>query len=180
MGDTVEGDADSEQAFLRAMELRRAGKGDEALRELEGIRRREPRYPEPHLEIGRILYEREQWEEAEAEVREAIRLLELGGQWLDEIPEGAMQAMCWSLLGEVLKERAATDEVVFGDPEGFHALIRESRAAFERAAQLDPDDLASRLSADELAEGGAGENGEGGDGEGGDGEDGGPGGEMVH
>ena len=173
MADAEVGDADSERAFMRAMELRRAGKGDEALRELEGIRRREPRYPEPHLEIGRILYEREQWEEAEAEVREAIRLLDLGGQWLDEIPEGAMQAMCWSLLGEVLKERAATDEVVFGDPEGFHALIRESRAAFERAAQLDPDDLASRLSADELAEGGGpGEDGE-------DGEDG-SGGEVVH
>jgi hypothetical protein len=54
------------------------------------------------------------------------------------------------LLGEILKERASSDEVVFGDPNVFTDLVSQSRAAFQRAAALDPTDTTSVVTAAEL------------------------------
>jgi tetratricopeptide (TPR) repeat protein len=139
-----------EADFLKALELREKGQSEEARSRLAEIIRLEPRLPEPHLELGRILLEAERLEDAEAEVREAIALLEKGGQWLENLPDLVVQALAWALLGEILKERAATDEVVFGPPERFHAMLAASRAAFKRAHELDPEDLASALTAEEL------------------------------
>jgi len=82
---------------------------------------------------------------------EAIRILEAGGGWTEDVPEHIVLALAWALLGEVLKELAASDEVVFGDdPARFAELVAQSRAAFARAHAIDPSDTASLLNAKEL------------------------------
>jgi len=138
--------------FLAALKLRADGRVDDALEAFRAILRVEPRLAEPRMEIGRIHLETGRLEDAELEAREAIRILEAGGQWTDDLPENVVAGMAWALLGEVLREKAATDEVVFGDPEAFRELLAQSRAAFDKAAGLDPTDTASWVNALELAE----------------------------
>lgn len=136
--------------FMAALALRERGKVDEAVELLRGVLRDEPRLAEPRMELARIHLVAGRLEEAEAEAREAIRLLEAGGQWTDDLPEGVVQSIAWATLGEVLKERASTDEVVFGPEATFRELVEQSRAAYTRAHALDPSDTASGLSAAEL------------------------------
>ena len=138
--------------FLRGLALRNAGRIDEALGIFNQILTVEPRLPEPRLERGRIRLEMGQLEDAEADVREAIRVLESGGQWSEDVPENVVLALAWSLLGEIIKEKASTDDVVFGDEETFRGLIAQSRVAFARAAELDPTDNNSQINALELSE----------------------------
>ncbi len=99
----------------------------------------EPRLAEPRIELARILIETQQAVEAEAEIREAIRLLENGGQWLDAIPENQVQSIAYGLLAETLRIRAEADEVVFGDPDAWRNIVDESHAAFRKARELDPE-----------------------------------------
>ncbi|HND34622.1 MAG TPA: hypothetical protein PLA94_31680, partial [Myxococcota bacterium] len=80
------------------------------------------------------------------------RELQAGGQWVETVPENVMLSLGWALLGEILKQQATTDEVVFGDPEVFRTLIRESQAAFAKAHELDPDDTASLLNSKEMGD----------------------------
>lgn len=138
--------------FLRGLALRDKGRVDEALAVFNQILTVEPRLPEPRLERGRIRLEMGQLDDAETDVREAMRVLEAGGQWSEDVPENVVQALAWSLLGEILKEKAATDDVVFGDEETFRALLAQSRMAFARAAELDPTDNNSQINALELSE----------------------------
>ena len=141
--------------FFAAMQARTAGRTDQAVDLFTQVLVREPRLAEPRIELGAMRLEMGQIEEAEAQAREAVRILENGGQWTEDVPENVLHAMAWALLGSVLKEKAATDEVVFGDPAHFRELLEQSRVAFAKAAELDPADLASKVTADEL--GGAGE-----------------------
>ena len=141
--------------FVAACEARTAGRTDEAIERFSKILETEPRLAEPRIELGAMRLEMGQIEDAEVQAREAVRILENGGQWTEDIPENVLHAMAWALLGSVLKEKAATDEVVFGDPQIFRELLEQSRLAFARAAELDPDDTASVASAGELAFGGA-------------------------
>jgi tetratricopeptide (TPR) repeat protein len=138
--------------FMAGIEKRQAGKVDDALEIFREVLRAEPRLAEPRMEIARILLEMGKLDEAEAEAREAVRLLETGAQWTEELPENVVLALAWALLGEILKERAQSDEVVFGDPETFEELLGESRAAYTRAAELDPTDTVSALNAAELGD----------------------------
>lgn len=138
--------------FLKGLALRNAGKIDEALEVFSQVLLAEPRLPEPRMERARIRLEMGQLEDAETDVREAIRVLDGGGQWSEDVPENVVQALAWSLLGEILKEKASTDDVVFGDEETFRTLLAQSRAAFARAAELDPTDTTSQVNALELSE----------------------------
>ena len=106
---------------------------------LRGILRVEPRLAEPRLQLAALLLETSQLEEAEAEAREALALLESGAQWTDDLTEDELLSLAADTLGEVLRQRADTDDVVFGDPEVWRALIDESTALFSRAYKLDPD-----------------------------------------
>ena len=140
-------------AFMIGLRAREAGRVDDALAAFQGVRRAEPRLAEPRLEIGRIYLEMGRLAEAEAEAREAIRILDAGGAWTVEVPEAILLALGWALLGEVLKEEAASDEVVFGeDPARFAELVAQSRAAFARAHELDPADTVSGIKAAELGD----------------------------
>lgn len=138
--------------FLKGLALRNAGKIDEALDVFNQVLLVEPRLPEPRMERARIRLEMGQLEDAETDVREAIRVLDGGGQWSEDVAENVVQALAWSLLGEILKEKASTDDVVFGDEETFRTLLAQSRAAFARAAELDPTDTTSQVNALELSE----------------------------
>lgn len=138
--------------FLGALQLRATGKVDAALDAFKDLLLREPRLAEPRLEIGRIYLEMGRLDEAEIEAREAVRVLEAGGQWTEDLPENVVLALAWALLGEILKEQATTDEVVFGDAERFKSLLEQSKLAFQRAAQLDPSDASSFMNALELAD----------------------------
>ncbi len=139
--------------FLAALQLRSIGKVDAALEAFTDILKTEPRIAEPRMEIARIFLEMGRLDDAEAEAREAIRILEMGGQWTVDLPENVVLAVAWALYGEILKEKASTDEVVFGDPATFTHLIEQSRVAFARAAELDPTDTRSAVTAMELGEG---------------------------
>jgi tetratricopeptide (TPR) repeat protein len=135
--------------FVEAMRLRERGRLDEATEALQGILRAEPRLAEPRMELARVWLETGRLEDAEAEAREALRVLEAGGQWTDELAEHVVLALAWALLGEILRERASTDEVVFGPEDDFRELIEQSRAAFSRAHALDPTDTHAGLGARE-------------------------------
>lgn len=139
--------------FVAALRLREAGRTDAAVEALQAILRLEPRLAEPRMELARAWLEMGRLEDAESEVREAIRLLEIGAQWTDDLPESVVLALAWGLLGEVLKERAATDDVVFGPEEGFRTLIDQSRVAFARAHALDPSDTYAGILGRNLSEG---------------------------
>jgi len=139
--------------FFAAIAHRSAGRVDAALEGFLEVLKHEPRLAEPRMEIARIFLEMGRIEDAEEEVREAIRILEAGGQWTEDLPENVVLAVAWALLGEIIKEKATTDEVVFGDPAVFSDLLEQSRAAFARAAELDPADAASNVIALELGDG---------------------------
>ena len=132
----------SEQ-FMAAIDARNAGNLENAETTLRGIIRVEPRLPEPHMELGRLLLEIGQLEEAESHAREAIEQLEKGGQWTDELPEPVVLSIACSLLGEVLRQRADSDEVVFGEPDLFLKLIEEAQTWFAKAASSDAGDTYS-------------------------------------
>ncbi|HND32012.1 MAG TPA: tetratricopeptide repeat protein, partial [Myxococcota bacterium] len=72
-----------EVEFMAALELRTKGKSDEARQKLENVLRVDPRLPEPRLEMARIYLETQRLEDAETEAREALSLLQAGGQWVE-------------------------------------------------------------------------------------------------
>lgn len=127
-----------DQRLLDALQARRKGDVDAASDLLRSILTVEPRLAEPRLELASMLLEAEQLEEAEAEAREAARLLDLGGQWSEDVDPVILRSLAWNLLAECLRRRADQDDVVFGDPDHWAALMNESRDAFEKAAKLDP------------------------------------------
>jgi len=126
--------------FLAALRSKEQGDLDTAEDELRAILRIEPRLPEPHMELARILLDTDRLDEAEVHAREALQHLETGGQWTDDLPEEAVLALSHALLAEILRRRADEDDLIFGDPDTFEALVKESHTHFEEAARLDPSD----------------------------------------
>jgi len=126
------------ERFHAALDARRNHDVDGAAEILRGILKVEPRLGEPHLELASILLASGQLDDAEEHAREAARILEAGGQWIDDLPDNVVLSLAWSTLAEVLRQQADADEVVFGDPEVWRALMEESKTAFATAARLDP------------------------------------------
>jgi tetratricopeptide (TPR) repeat protein len=143
--------------FMRGVEARTNGQVDAAIEAFEEALRKEPRLAEPRIELGGIALDAGRLDDAEAHAREAIRILDAGGQWTEDVPENVLLGMAWALLGAALKAHAASDEVVFGeDPARFRELVEQSAAAFAKAAQLDPEDHDSAVNAAELKDDGEG------------------------
>ena len=126
--------------FLQALELRRRERHDDAEDVLRDLLKTEPRLPEPRMELARILLDSDRLGEAEAEAREALTHLEAGGPWPDDLPDNVVRALAHGLLAEILRRRADEDQVIFGDPALFAALLKESKQHFAAAADLDPSD----------------------------------------
>jgi|TARA_B110000495_G_C22823128_1_gene480431 tetratricopeptide (TPR) repeat protein len=127
------------EQFLTGIECIQKGDMDAAAEHFQRILRVEPRLAEPRIELARILLETKQPKEAEAEVREAIRILEAKGVWLDTLPENQVSSIAFGLLGEALRTLAESDGVVFGPPDAWRAIVEEAHAAFKKARELDPD-----------------------------------------
>ena len=128
------------QPFMNALRASHDGDLDRAEDALRSILQTEPRLPEPRLELARICLDTDRLDEAETHTREALTQLEAGGQWTDDLPENVVQGLAWAQLAEILRRRADEDDVIFGDPARFQKIVDESRAAFQRAAELDPSD----------------------------------------
>jgi tetratricopeptide (TPR) repeat protein len=128
------------QRFLGALAHKEAGRIDRAEDELRAILRVEPRLPEPRLELARLLLDSDRLDDAEDQAREALEALEAGGAWTEELPEETVRSIAHATLAEILRRRADEDDVLFGDPEAFRALVAEAREHFRKAAALDPSD----------------------------------------
>lgn len=124
--------------FMAAMEARRRNDIDRAVELLGEVLKGEPRLAEPRLELGRVHLDTGRLEEAEAQTREALRVLEAGGQWIEDLPEAVVLSVAHGQLGEVLRQLAETDAVIFGPAEDFKAMLAESKLHFDRAHELDP------------------------------------------
>lgn len=128
------------QIFLRALARKDRGDVDEAEELLRDIIRKEPRLGEPHLELARLLLDTDRVSDAEDHAREAIQHLEGTGVWIDEPPENVILGLAHATLAESLRRRADEEDVIFGDPAQFHAIVNEARLHFQRANELDPSD----------------------------------------
>jgi tetratricopeptide (TPR) repeat protein len=128
-----------EQRFENALDARRRGDVDGAAELLRGILKLEPRLAEPRLELAHILIETGQLDEAEEHAREAISTLESGGRWTEDLDDSQVLSLAFGTLGEALRRRADSDDVVFGPAAVYEALVNESQQAFARAIELDPE-----------------------------------------
>lgn len=128
------------ERFMDALRHKEEGRVDAAEDELRAILRAEPRLGEPRLELARILLDTDRLDEAEDQAREALTALQDGGQWTDELPESVVNAIAHATLAEVLRRKADEDDVIFGDPAVFHAMVQEAKDHFARAAELDPSE----------------------------------------
>lgn len=129
--------------FLAALRAKEGGRIDDAEASLRDILAEEPRLAEPRMELARLLLDTERIPEALAQAREALEHLEASGVWTADVPEHVVRSIAHALMAEVLRRHAESDEVVFGDPETFKALIAESKQHFSQAAELDPSDAMS-------------------------------------
>jgi tetratricopeptide (TPR) repeat protein len=128
------------QRFLTAMQLKEGAKLDLAEDELRAILRTEPRLAEPRMELARILLDTDRLDEALEEAREALEVLDKNGPWTQDLEENVVQAIAHATLAEILRRKADEDDVIFGDPEIFRAMVAEAKAHFEKAASLDPNE----------------------------------------
>ena len=128
-----------DQQFMDGLKRLESGDVDSAAEVFRRILYAEPRLAEPRIELARILMETRQLKEAEAEIREAIRILENGGQWIEVLSEAQVQSVAYGILAEVLRVLAEGDELVFGDPETWRNVVDEAHAAFRKARELDPE-----------------------------------------
>ena len=129
---------DLEAPFLSALKARRSGDVDKAMDLLQEVLKGDPRLPEPHLEMAHIHLEAERFDLAEEQAREGLKWLVQGGQWVEDLEPHVVLSHAHDLLGQILQERAATDEIVFGDEEVFKDLVKEAKSHFSRARELDP------------------------------------------
>ncbi|MEN0060936.1 MAG: tetratricopeptide repeat protein [Myxococcota bacterium] len=130
-----------ETTFLAALAHKEANDFDKAEEKLREILRTEPRLAEPHLELARILLDTDRLPDAEDHARQALELLsQPHGQWIDDLPENVVLALAHAVLAETLRRRADEDDVLFGDPATFKALVAEAKSHFDQAAELDPQD----------------------------------------
>ncbi len=127
------------ERFLAALEELRQGRIDRADKALRAILAVEPRLAEPRLELARILLDTGRLDDAESQARQALEILEAGGQWTEELPGHVVLGLAHGLLAEILRQQADRDEVIFGEPARFHAITKEARGHFERAARMDAD-----------------------------------------
>lgn len=129
---------DLSQRFMAALRAKEDGKRDDAEEALRDILKEEPRLAEPRMELARLLLDTARLEDAEIHARDALTQLQAGNQWVDDVEEDVLLALCHGLVAEILRQRADADDVIFGDPEVFKGLVKESHEHFDEAARLDP------------------------------------------
>ncbi len=132
-----------ETDFLQAMTLKEAGKVDDAEERLRSILKKEPRLPEPRMELARIMLDTDRLSEAEEHAVIALEDLQKSGPWTKMLEDEVVLSLCHALVAETLRRRADEDDVIFGDPDAFRELVKRSQVHFAQAASLDPSDETS-------------------------------------
>ena len=122
--------------FMAAMEHRQGGDARKSEICLLEIIKKEPRLPEPHLELAHIYLAQEQFEEARTHIEQAVQYLENGGQWLD-LPENEILTMAYLIQGEIYRSLADLDEVVFGEQAAYIDYVNRAKNAFKKANMID-------------------------------------------
>ena len=128
-----------QQLFLAALAASEAKQVDRAEELLLVVLRKEPRLPEPRLELARLHLDAGRLDDAEQHALTAIRWLEQGGRWLDDLSDEQELSLAHNLVAEALKQKLDDDELVFGDAAVYQELLKRSRHHFKLAAELDPD-----------------------------------------
>lgn len=131
------------ETFTVAMGLKERGDIDSAEELFLEILRAEPRLPEPRMELARLLLDTDRLSDAETHARLALEHLASGGRWTDVLPDGVVESIAHALLAEILRRRLEDDDIIFGDPSAFQAMLTESREHFATAHRLDPTDETS-------------------------------------
>ncbi len=129
--------------FLEAVAVHAGGDIDRAEEMLRKVIRTEPRLAEPHLELAHLLLATERLDDAEGHAREGLEHLSSTGLWMEDLVEEDVRALAHRMLGEILRRRAESDDMVFGDAAVFRATLEESRLHFSTASKLDPTDTES-------------------------------------
>lgn len=137
---------DLEDLFDEAVDRLGRGRIDEAKALHKRILEREPRLPEPYLELAVILHGEGDLESAIAAARLGVELLEKGGQWLDTLAPNVVLAHAKNLLGRLLVEWSQEGERIF-DKEEFPRVWNQAVALFNEAHALDPDNEDARTNA---------------------------------
>ena len=124
--------------LMQAIALREEGKHDAARALLHEILQADPRLAEPRLELAHLAALRADWEEAEAQAREAVELLHHGGQWTADIAGPALLSFAVNLLGEIVYRALQDGDLIFLDRAAFDARWNEAAGLFVEALRLDP------------------------------------------
>ena len=124
--------------FIAAMEHRQHGDSKKSEACLLEIVKKEPRLPEPHLELAHIYHAQEHFEDARTHIEQAVQYLENGGQWLD-LPEMEILSMAYLIQGEIYRSLADLDEVVFGDQAVYIDYVNRAKNAFKKANLIDKE-----------------------------------------
>jgi tetratricopeptide (TPR) repeat protein len=127
------------EAFMNAVRLVEASDLAGAEAAFVAILETEPRLAEPRLEIARLRMEADDLETAEAQARQALKLLASGGQWNVDVPRAVMASLAHGLLGEILRQKASSDEVLEGPREQLIAGLRAACDQFHIAVEKDPE-----------------------------------------
>ena len=72
-----------EKLFMNAMEFRQVGEVEKSEQILIRILKQEPRLPDPNLELAHIYLISEKFDEGLEHIKDTIRYLKNGGQWLE-------------------------------------------------------------------------------------------------
>lgn len=132
-----------ETTFLEALARKEAGDVDRAEEMLSEILKQEPRLPEPRMELARLFLDTERIAAAEEHARLAVDHIEAGGQWTEMLAENVVKSIAHALLAETLRRRLDQDDMIFGKPDAYKAMLSEAKVHFEVARDLDPTDETS-------------------------------------
>ncbi len=128
---------DLAKAMKRALKARANGRNDDAALILKEILAVEPRLAEPRLELAWLAASAEDWDEAEAQARLAVEILEAGGQWNDDLTPERLMSFALTMLGEVIVRPLEEGDLFLVDRGLFTGRWNEAAGLFDRAVQLD-------------------------------------------
>lgn len=127
-----------EAVFMEGVEAMQGGDIPRAEVCFRSVLVKDPRLPEPRLELAMILFRREDLEEAEEQARFALEQVEKGWHWLDVMTDEELHAHALTLLAEILTARTLAEGLEVADGETLQETWSEAERLLRRAVQLDP------------------------------------------
>jgi tetratricopeptide (TPR) repeat protein len=125
------------QRFAKALQLREQGEVEAARRELRAVLQAEPRLAEPRLELAHMAALEENWEEAEAQARDALKTLLGGGQWTLDLHPAELRSFALNFLGEIIVRPLEEGDLFLQDRDAFQGRWNEAASLFAEAVRQD-------------------------------------------